>query len=166
MQIYALTDPRDGAIRYIGKANDAQKRLVTHRRDGKRGTRPVHLWLRELVRLGMIPGLTVLAECCEDDWREQECAAIAAERVVNSRLLNVADGGNQPGEPKDPQLNRLWRAKKPFMQLMPKDGLSEECKTRIRARVRRGFEHVFNEDGSLIDGSSHNSHTGDQGSLL
>lgn len=97
--IYALTDPRDGAIRYIGKANDAGKRLKCHLRDARRRKTPVYAWINKLSRLGMAPGMTVLTECHPEAWMNEERRLIAEHRASGCRLLNVADGGDEPACP-------------------------------------------------------------------
>lgn len=92
--IYGLIDPRDGSIRYVGKANDPGKRLKGHLRECRRRNTPVYAWIRKLVGLGMSPGLRVLEADCED-WKEAE-RRIIAEMREGGRLLNVADGGDEP----------------------------------------------------------------------
>lgn len=99
--IYGLTDPRTGAVRYVGKANDAAKRLQTHIRDARRSKRPVNCWVRKLTGLGLAPGLIVLEEV-DGDWRDAERRIIAQYRALGP-LLNVADGGDQPLCPSDVQ---------------------------------------------------------------
>lgn len=93
-EIYALCDPHDGAIRYVGKANDSKKRLASHLRDSRRRNSPVHVWLRKLTRLGTLPELRVLA--VTPDWRKTERELIAVLRARGEALLNVAEGGDQP----------------------------------------------------------------------
>lgn len=92
-EIYALTDP-DGSIRYIGKANVAADRLKSHLRDARRRSTPVYSWLRKLMDARKMPGLVVLEVC--DDWREAERRLIAQHRAAGARLLNLADGGDEP----------------------------------------------------------------------
>lgn len=93
-QIYALIDPRDHSMRYIGKANDAMKRLQTHMRDCVRRDTPVYRWIRKLVGLGQSPEILVLSEC--EGWQAEERRLIARARERGYRLLNVADGGDEP----------------------------------------------------------------------
>jgi excisionase family DNA binding protein len=57
-QIYALIDPRDKAIRYIGFSFDAQNRLYRHLR-GKDNPYKRH-WLESLREIGLVPILQVL----------------------------------------------------------------------------------------------------------
>lgn len=93
VQIYALCCPDTGRVRYVGKANDAVKRLVTHIRDSRRRNTPVCCWIRSLHAAGKAPALHVLASTW--DWQATERAIIAQFRGEGS-LLNVADGGDQP----------------------------------------------------------------------
>jgi hypothetical protein len=47
-EIYGLLDPRDGKLRYIGKAVCAAKRLKSHLRDARKRDTPVYRWINEL----------------------------------------------------------------------------------------------------------------------
>lgn len=93
-EIYGLYDPRTGALRYIGKANDATKRLKSHLRDASRRDTPVYRWLRKLRADGLAPQMLVLEAA--KDWREAERRLIALSRARGDSLLNVADGGDEP----------------------------------------------------------------------
>ncbi len=95
-EIYALKDPENGEIRYIGKANDSEKRLRSHLRDAKRRTTPVYCWIQKLAKDGKIPKLEVLLICQKEAWPEYERILIAEYRAGGFRLLNVADGGDEP----------------------------------------------------------------------
>lgn len=97
VEIYALRDPRDGSIRYIGKANDAEKRLKSHLRDARRRDTPVYRWIRLLGNVGMQPTLEVIDRPAADMWEASERRHIIEARERGDRLLNVADGGDEPG---------------------------------------------------------------------
>lgn len=90
-QIYGLADPETGEIRYIGKANDARKRLASHMRDSTRRDTPVYRWIRKHGK----PSLVILIEASRD-WRADERRLIAEARRRGDRLLNIADGGDEP----------------------------------------------------------------------
>jgi len=92
VKIYGLYDPVTGALRYIGKANDAAARLKTHLRDARRRDTPVYRWIRKLARNGMVPNMKVLAECQPELWPSVEREIISQ----NEGLLNVAEGGTEP----------------------------------------------------------------------
>lgn len=44
--IYGLYDS-NGELRYIGKANNPEKRLEGHRRNSKKSNTPLYLWVRD-----------------------------------------------------------------------------------------------------------------------
>lgn len=90
--IYALCCPSTGEIRYIGKADDPKKRLKSHIRDAKRRKTPVYDWINKYGE----PDMVVLASGCSD-WVSAEREAIEFGRHLGLRLLNLADGGDQPG---------------------------------------------------------------------
>jgi len=91
VSIYGLKDKRTGKLRYIGKANDPERRMKTHMRDAQRRDTPVCRWLRKHGE----PEMVILVANC-DDWKADERRLIAEHRQKGDRLLNVADGGDQP----------------------------------------------------------------------
>lgn len=92
--IYALSDPETGEIRYIGKANNPRARLKSHIRDSRRRNTPVYCWIRRLQADGKEPAMSVVEWV--DDWMEAEKRQIASHREAGARLLNLAEGGNEP----------------------------------------------------------------------
>ncbi|CAJ0803088.1 hypothetical protein LMG18090_04388 [Ralstonia mannitolilytica] len=145
-EIYALRDPRDGAIRYIGKANNAVKRLASHLRDSRRRNTPVYCWIRKLAESGMVPRLEVLEQA--DDWAEAERRLIALSRARGDRLLNVADGGDEPFCPRevraengrkvaamrqiDPMQRRIWEIKRALSCALRDGYLSNAARAKLR----------------------------------
>lgn len=126
--IYTLSDPDSGEVRYVGKANNVSKRLATHIRDSRRSNRPVCNWVAKLVNGGKVPVITTIATCSSESWQEEERRQISLYRSNHSNLLNLADGGDQPGINiesnrrngrktaekihNDPELHKIWRIKK------------------------------------------------------
>ena len=93
--IYALIDPRDNRVRYVGKANDPKKRFIQHCQPSRqsRGNYPVNRWAAKLKSLDLKPRLEIL-ECVEfKDWEQSESKWILYYREKNSDMLNIADGG-------------------------------------------------------------------------
>ena len=140
--IYGLFD-KDGCLRYIGKANDPVKRLKGHMRETKRRRTPLYDWLAK----HGLPDMRVLEADCAD-WREAERRLIAEARKRGDRLLNLADGGDEPHCPKevrarngaanakaihsDPFRKYIWNLKR-SVALALKDGLGSNEK---RAQLR------------------------------
>ena len=92
--IYALCCPDSGSVRYIGKANNAQARYKSHLTASKSRKTPVYCWIRKLATDGKAPVMQVL-ELVESDWQEAERRLIAEYRI-KGKLLNVAEGGDEP----------------------------------------------------------------------
>ena len=98
--IYALHDPRDGAIRYVGKTvSPLWNRLANHvsrakrlRRKGEQLT-PCARWVLALDECGLRPRIASLYEGA-GDWRKAERFWIRRLREKGVTLLNVNDGGN------------------------------------------------------------------------
>lgn len=88
--VYGLYD-KVGNLRYIGKANNAENRLASHMRDSVRRDTPVYRWIRKNGK----PEMRILELDCAD-WKESERRLIAEARASGARLLNVAEGGDEP----------------------------------------------------------------------
>ena len=91
--IYALVDPRDDAIRYVGKSHRPERRLREHikgARDGKK----THCcnWLRELGREGVKPEMVLIEACTIDTWADREVFWIG-EIGKFANLTNMCAGG-------------------------------------------------------------------------
>ena len=94
--IYALRDPRDGSVRYVGKTDNLERR-VRHHIGTRREKNARGAWLRELHAVGLAPVAVVLQEVPQERWQHAERRWIRrlAKRV--SRLLNAHPGGGGAG---------------------------------------------------------------------
>ena len=148
--IYALVDPRDGRVRYIGKAKDAQKRLKGHLRETRRHS-PLYSWIAALKKQDLMPSCEIL-ETCVGDWRDAEKKLIAEYREKFPDLLNLADGGDEPhcsvevrrengrkvaaSVHSDPVRKRAWKLNQ-FMAVQHKKGyLTEEHLAKLRIAAK------------------------------
>ena len=93
--IYGLVDPRDGAVRYVGKSNDPEKRVRQHVRQALRDgpTNKKKKWLAELHDLGLEPDVLIFATPPMDEWGEREKQVVAELREAGAELYNVAEPG-------------------------------------------------------------------------
>jgi group I intron endonuclease len=89
--IYALYDPRDGTLRYVGKSKNLARRIKNHRNE--KGERRKNRWFRLLISLGLEPKISVLEQVSEAAWQERECWWIKHFRENGCDLLNHTDGG-------------------------------------------------------------------------
>lgn len=97
--IYALCDPETGEPRYIGKANNPEKRMASHERDAARRDYPVYRWMLKLRKRGLSPDMVVIWR--GEDWKTAERKMIEVSRARGWRLLNVAAGGDEPYCPQE-----------------------------------------------------------------
>jgi predicted GIY-YIG superfamily endonuclease len=157
--IYGLYDKR-GALRYIGKANDLGKRLKDHLRETRRRT-PLYDWLHK----NGAPEMRVLEENCAD-WREAERRLIAEARQRGDRLLNIADGGDEPHCPQevrahngranaaavhgDPARKRLWSLKRTLGESLTKGYVSNATRVKMRQAAEQ-HPHLFGEWTDIPD---------------
>lgn len=142
--IYGLHHPETGELRYIGKANDVEKRLKSHMRDMLRRNTPLYCWMRTL---NAPPKIAVL-EAVDGEWMEAERRLIAAHRATG-RLLNLADGGNEPSCPtstraangrkiaalvhSSPHRRKVWELKKALGTALAQGVLTNYAKQKMRA---------------------------------
>jgi hypothetical protein len=94
-RIYTLSDPRDGAVRYVGKTTQTlSKRLIQHMCIAltKRSHTYAARWIRELVKAGFAPIITQIEEASEN-WAERESYWIDWHWAHGDRLTNLTSGG-------------------------------------------------------------------------
>jgi len=90
--IYGLADPRDHAVRYVGKTNRSpSERLWEH--EFKPSNQRVAEWLRTLRADGVEAEVLVLETCAKKAWQEREIYWIKRYRGEKRGLLNIAKGG-------------------------------------------------------------------------
>ncbi len=95
--IYALIDPRDRRVRYVGRTvNRLRTRLREHVSCAMRGkgeSQAKNEWILEVLSSGVRPGIVQLEEVLGDNYGEREKAWIARFKEAGADLLNCRDGG-------------------------------------------------------------------------
>lgn len=93
-EVYGLSDPRTGKLRYVGVTFRGRRRLNEHLSRAVTGRGRTHrdCWLRSLLRLGLRPVLSVLEAGSGEGWQERERYWIALHRPAGD-LVNHTDGG-------------------------------------------------------------------------
>ena len=93
--IYALLDPADYAVRYVGYALDGPKRLESHLQQSLKARGHKAVWIRSLRVRGERPIMVTLEDLDGDvDWRVNERWWIARMRELGCDLTNGTDGGD------------------------------------------------------------------------
>lgn len=152
VEIYEILDPRDGSVRYIGKANDAAKRFKQHLRESRYRT-PLYDWIAKLRSDGLVPSFRVARTCADAAWRECEKEAIANARSEGVRLLNLAAGGDEPYcspevrsengrkaaviRERDPIAAFIFNAKRTLGTALRQGNVSENTKAKMRLAAQR-----------------------------
>ena len=98
VEIYGIAEQvgEYGYLRYVGKADNTEKRLASHARDMRRRHSKLYVWLREAMKRPEKPYAMILCWCKRKDWPEVERQMIAQWKAWGEPLLNCAEGGNQP----------------------------------------------------------------------
>lgn len=123
--IYALIDPRDDKIRYIGKSISPERRYEQHLHEkeineGKIG------WINGLQMRGMQPEMKILEVAHEKNWEKRERWWIKRGREFGWPLLNISPGGEG---------NSFYRLPSSLYWLLEKDLLDRLEKLPNRAQA-------------------------------
>src|ERR1035441_1237667 len=92
--IYALREPSDGMIFYVGKSKDPSTRYRSHFKGARQfSNRHLHERVHAMRERGEKPLVTIL-EVCSDNWRERERYWISYFRLLGVVLENITAGGD------------------------------------------------------------------------
>jgi hypothetical protein len=143
VEIYGLYDPDTDELRYVGKANNAKKRLKTH--VFERGyRRPVNKWVKSLVEAGKAPVMKILETVAHEQWEEAERRLIAEYRKT-CRLLNLADGGARPTQTTEQRRQAAKAANKARKAKHPAEIALEDANrnlSRLHARFQKQGAYI------------------------
>ena len=90
--IYALIDPRDEMVRYVGKTIYPYRRLKEHIRESKKYTNYKSKWILSLINIGMNPILKILKICPLSEFTFYESEYIKIYK--SDKLTNSDDSGS------------------------------------------------------------------------
>lgn len=111
--IYALIDPNDNIIKYIGKSVNPKRRFANHLCEKKDA--PKNIWIRGLIANKQQPILKILCKCKIENVNKLEKKYIT---IYKKTLYNEREGGNGWGL----KNKRRW---------------SEKCLNGAKARMRK-----------------------------
>jgi hypothetical protein len=92
--IYALSDPRNNKIRYIGKANSPESRYRNHYNSSRDKNTHKRNWINSVRKDGFRPELLILDEVPKNDWHYWEKFYISLFKTWGFNLLNYTNGGD------------------------------------------------------------------------
>lgn len=93
--IYSLSDPKTGEIRYIGKTyNHLRKRLYAHINECKSGNKSHKInWIKSILSNGDVPIISTIDIVPTSDWEYWEKYWIEQFRQWGFNLTNITPGG-------------------------------------------------------------------------
>lgn len=93
--IYALIDPRDLSVHYVGMTNNLTERYIAHVTNRETNTQK-NMWILELRGKGLLPMCRTLETCdTERQARERESAWIEGFIDIDHPLYNKEKVGRQ-----------------------------------------------------------------------
>jgi hypothetical protein len=137
--IYALTDPRTGAIRYVGKSDSPFRRFEVHlcdRSDTRKGR-----WIRRLLLDGVRPSLRILQIVRRSEWQQAERGWIAKAEQDGAMLTNSTAGGIGPGNPTE-ETRAKMRAAKLGRRISDAQRAKQSASMKGRTKPPRSAEHI------------------------
>jgi hypothetical protein len=97
--VYALVDPRNGEVRYIGLTKNIKRRYSQHVSTKDKSNQTKQVWIDELKQCGLCPTLLILEEPVEESTRfDCERYWIQAYLERNANLTNMRDAVLAPIE--------------------------------------------------------------------
>jgi hypothetical protein len=92
--IYALVDPRDNHVRYVGKANKPEDRYKNHFNSSRDKNTHKRNWISSVRKDGFRPELLILDEVSIDNWQYWESFYISLYKTFGFNLVNYTSGGD------------------------------------------------------------------------
>jgi hypothetical protein len=109
--IYALVDPIEQTVRYVGKSNYPDKRIKSHLNRAlklKGGGPSKDRWIHSLWKRGLRPQVWILEEVHKAEWGAAEVRWIEKFRAEGAPLTNLSDGGPQRGSRRKKGKSKPW----------------------------------------------------------
>lgn len=92
--IYALSDPRNDQVRYIGKANNPEDRYTNHFNSARDKNTHKRNWINNIRKDGLRPELIIIDEVPKNEWIYWEKFYISLFKTWGFDLVNYTGGGD------------------------------------------------------------------------
>ena len=144
--VYALVDPRDSAIRYVGQSQDPQMRLSSHVKNAHRGDNSHRSrWIRKLLEVSLEPTLHILQACSSrEQASNSERFWISYGYAVGWQLTNMTAGGDGLFNPSDET-----RAKMSVNNASRRPEVREKIRESVRATMTPERRQRFSEHNPM-----------------
>ena len=145
--IYSLIDPRDEMIRYIGKADDCDKRLEGHIKKTKYETNHKANWIKGLLKENLKPILEIIDEVQKSEWEFWERHYISLYKSWGFDLTNSTMGGD--GGTMSPEILKIISNKNKG-HLSYNKGVPCKESTKEKIRQKRKLQIITEETKSKL----------------
>lgn len=140
--IYALSDPRDNQIRYIGKTDNLSRRFKMHLTEKYKSYKCN--WIKSLLSINLKPNMLILESVPVDkDWESREIYWIQFYREQGCNLTNMTDGGDQGPNCTGKHLIKSAQGKQNIINALIKRNKSPENRTKV-SKANKGKPHRKN----------------------
>lgn len=112
--IYALIDPRNNEVRYIGQTKNRTIRYKQHKQDQDENAAK-HEWIAEIKSLGLEPGYTILEEVDWDQRLKREKHWIQHHQSLGATLTNQIVTGRAR---RDIQADKAKEQRERFLKML------------------------------------------------
>jgi len=92
--IYALSDPRNNQVRYIGKANNPEDRYTNHFNSARDKNTHKRNWINNVRKDGLRPELIIIDEVPKSEWVYWEKFYMSLFKTWGFSLVNYTEGGD------------------------------------------------------------------------
>ncbi len=158
--IYALLDPRDNEVRYIGKTTQPKNRLSGHIRECK-NIKSLHYrakWIRSLLKKELLPIIKFLKICPLSDFVKYETEYIQIYK--NDKLTNSDETGSGNTGRKKEVLDRQSKSSGRIVYQYDLDGnfiqefrsvrFAADCLNLSHSNISRSCNGLFKHTGGFI----------------
>jgi len=130
--IYTLKDPVTNEVRYVGKANDPNKRILDHIKECKSSNTSHKIsWIKSLLNRNLKPIVEILDEVPSNEWEKWEQYWISQMRSWGFNLTNISKGGY------DNSYKRSIESRKKMRKSKLGSKLSKEHKLKISDSIKK-----------------------------
>ena len=135
--IYALHDPRNNLIRYVGKSDTPYERLKYRHLRKQELDADTHKsrWIKQLLKINLKPTLSIIEKVPKDNWSEREIYWIKYYRDKGVKLTNEDNGGKG----RDKGFKHKKSSIQKIIKALKGREVSEETKERIRRSNKKNY---------------------------
>jgi hypothetical protein len=108
--IYALICPKTNHVKYIGKADNVNRRLRQHIYQSKYSDSNKNTWIKNLLKENYKPEIEIIDEVLFEDWGYWEDFWIKYFKFLGFNLINEMNGGHGYGKHSQETIEKIRKS--------------------------------------------------------